>query len=122
MAIAQHFDAVVQDCRVAWRGLRRSPAFTTVAVLTLALGIGINAAVFTVTSAVLFRGFRLVDGNDRILYVGTQNNGRGCCASYPDFLDWRAQSTSFSDMAAVADLQITLSDGTESNAEHYDAT
>jgi len=93
-----------------------------VAVLTLALGIGINAAVFTVTNAVLFRGFRLVDKNDRVLYIGTQKNGRGCCASYPDFLDWRAQATSFSDMGAVADLQITLSDGTESNAEHDDAT
>lgn len=122
MAIAQQLDAVVQDLRVTCRGMRRSPAFTTVAVLTLALGIGINAAVFTVTSAVLFKGFRLVDRNDRILYIGTQKNGRGCCASYPDFLDWRAQATSFSDMGAVADLQITLSDGTESNAEHYDAT
>ena len=122
MTIAQQFDSVVQDLRVAGRGMRRSPAFTIVAVLTLALGVGINAAVFTVTNAVLFKGFRLVDRNDRLLYIGTQKNGRGCCASYPDFLDWRAQATSFSDLGAVADLQVTLSDGTESTAEHYDAT
>jgi putative ABC transport system permease protein len=122
MTIARQLDSMVQDLRVAGRGMRRSPTFTIVAVVTLALGIGINAAVFTVANAVLFKGFRLVDNNDRLLYIGTQKNGRGCCASYPDFLDWQAQATSFSDMGAVADLQITLSDGTESNAEHYDAT
>jgi hypothetical protein len=84
MTIAQLVDSLMQDLRVAGRGMRRSPAFTTVAVLTLALGIGVNAAVFTVTNAVLFKGFRLVARNNRILYIGTQKNGRGCCASYPD--------------------------------------
>jgi putative ABC transport system permease protein len=115
-------DSLAQDVRYGCRGLRRSPGFTTVAVMTLAVGIGVNAAVFTVTDAVLFKGFRLIDGNDRILYIGTQKNGRGCCASYPDFVDWRAQAQSFADMGAVADLQIALSDGTGSGAEHYIAT
>jgi hypothetical protein len=83
------------DPHLTCRSLRRWPAFTTVAVMTLALAIGVNAAVFTVTNAVLFKGFRVVDRNDRILYIGTQKSGRGCCASYPDFLDWRAQATLF---------------------------
>jgi putative ABC transport system permease protein len=122
MAIVHLADSLMQDLRVAGRGMRRSPAFTTVAVLTLAIGIGVNAAVFTVMNAVLFKGFRLVARNDRILYIGTQKNGRGCCASYPDFVDWRTQATSFADMGAVADLQITLSDGSGPGAEHYDAT
>ncbi len=114
-------DSLAQDIRYALRGMRRSPGFTIVAVATLALGIGVNATVFTVTNAVLFKGFRLVERNDRILYIGTQNNGHGCCVSYPDFIDWRAQAKSFEGMGTVADLQITLTD--EGGApERYDAS
>jgi putative ABC transport system permease protein len=116
------FHSLSQDARYADRAMRRAPAFTAVAVATLAIGIGINAAVFSVTDAVLFKGFRLIDRNDRLLYIGTQKNGRGCCASFPDFVDWRAQARSFVDLAAVADRQIALSDGNESGTEHYDAT
>src|SRR5690348_2225369 len=83
------------DVRDAVRALLKNPGFTGVAVVLLALGIGINVAVFTITDATLFKGFRLVDSNERILYIGTQRRGTGCCASYPDFLDWRAQATSF---------------------------
>ena len=121
MHLAGSLDSLAQDIRSSLRDMRRAPAFTAVAVLTLAVGIGVNTTVATVTSAVLFKGFRLVERNDRILYIGTQNNGRGCCASYPDVLDWRAQSRSFADMAAAADLQITVRDANGA-AEHYDAT
>jgi putative ABC transport system permease protein len=114
-------DSLSQDIRFGLRGMRRSPAFTTIAVTTLAIGIGVNAAVFTLTNAVLFKGFRSVARNDRILYIGTQNHGRGCCVSYPDFLDWRAQAHSFEDLGAVADLQIVVSDAGGA-PEHYDAT
>ena len=86
---------VTRDIHFALRALRRSPAFTLTAVLMLALGIGVNAMVYTVTSAVLFNGFPLVKDNDRIVYL---TSGVGCCLSYPDFLDWRAQATSFSGM------------------------
>lgn len=109
------------DLRYAVRSLRRNPGFTIVAVSTLVLGIGINVAVFTVADAVLFKGFRSVRDNDRLLYIGTQKNGRGCCASYSDFLDWQAAATSFAGMGAVADQQISFSDGTGA-PEHYDAT
>lgn len=114
-------DSVGQDVRYAVRTLRRSPGFTLTAVTTLAVGLGLNAAVFTVTSAVLFRGFRGIEANDRIVYIGTQKDGRGCCVSYPDFQDWRAQTQSFDDLGAVADLRITLSD-TEGLTESYSAT
>jgi hypothetical protein len=94
-------DTTVQDVRNAVRALRRSPGFTLTAIATLAIGIGVNAAVFTVTNAVLFKGFRLVEQNDRILYIDTREQGRGCCVSYPDFADWRAQAASFEDIAAA---------------------
>jgi putative ABC transport system permease protein len=100
-------DGIGQDVRYAARALRRSPGFTLTAVATLAVGIGVNAAVFTVTNATLFKGFPLVERNDRILYM---TMSRGCCVSYPDFEDWRAQATSFEGMALVHGSSITFSD------------
>src|SRR5262245_54113520 len=114
-------DDLQRDTAYAVRTLRRSPGFTAMVVTILAVGIGTNVAVFTVTNAVLYRGFQSIDDNDRILYVGTQKDGRGCCASYPDFVDWRAQAKSFQGMGAVADLQINLTDSS-GTPEHYDAS
>src|SRR5262249_26065874 len=84
-------------------------------------GIGVNAAVFTVANAVLFRGFRGIDRNDRILYVHSERNGQYSGVSYPDFEDWRAQARSFEDMGAVADSKITLKDQS-GFPERYTAT
>jgi putative ABC transport system permease protein len=89
---------LLDDIRLSFRTLRQNPGFTAVAVTMLALGIGVNATIFTVTNAVLFKGFPGVAGNDRILYMSTFD---GCCVSYPDFLDWRAQAKSFEGMAVV---------------------
>ncbi|HVW83144.1 MAG TPA: ABC transporter permease [Bryobacteraceae bacterium] len=110
-------ESLFKDLGYALRGLRGNPGFTVVAVATLALGIGVNAAVFTVTKAALFAGFPLVERNDRILYL---SSGRGCCLSYPDFEDWRAQARSFQGMAVVHGVSGILSD--ESGAESYYAT
>ena len=100
-------DGIAQDIQFAVRALRRTPAFTLTAVLMLALGIGVNAMVFTVTSAVLFNGFPIVKDNDRIVYI---TSGVGCCLSYPDFLDWRAQATSFAGMEMVHGLDRAVRD------------
>jgi predicted permease len=100
-------NGIVRDIHFALRALRRSPAFTLTAVLMLALGIGVNAMVYTVTSAVLFNGFPLVKDNNRIVYITT---GVGCCVSYPDFLDWRVQATSFSGMEMVHGLDRAVRD------------
>src|SRR6185436_17907929 len=110
-----------RDVQYALRTLRKSPGFTAAAVLMLAVGIGVNATVFTVTNAVLFKGYPSVVRNDRILYIDTQRNGFGCCVSYPDFEDWRARATSFQDIGAVADLRFAL---TENGGlpETYDAS
>ena len=91
-------ETFIRDVSYAVRALRKNPGFTAVAVMTLALGIGVNATVFTVTKAALFAGFPMVKDNDRVLYL---SSGRGCCVSYPDFEDWREQAKSFERMAIV---------------------
>jgi putative ABC transport system permease protein len=95
------------DVRFSFRTLIDNPGYTLVAVATLALGIGINAAVFTVTNAVLLRGYPGVDPGNRLLYLGT-NRG----LSYPDFEDWKAQARSFRGMAVVSNggLRFILND------------
>ena len=98
-------DSISQDVRYAIRTLRRSPGFTFVAILMLALGIGVNATVFTVTNAVLFKGFPSVVRNDRVVYLST-NKG----VSYPDFADWRDQAKSFEGLALVNGVDLSFSD------------
>ena len=71
------------DLRFGARTLLKNPGFSAVAITMLAVGIGVNATVFTVTNAVLFKGFAGVANNDRLVYI---SNG-GCCVSYPDFQD-----------------------------------
>ena len=84
----------MHEIRLSLRNLFKNPGFAAVAVTMLALGIGVNATVFTVVDGVLFKGFPLVKDNDRLVYI---SNG-GCCISYPDFQDIRAQARSFSGM------------------------
>ncbi|MGE3577967.1 MAG: ADOP family duplicated permease [Vicinamibacterales bacterium] len=95
-------ESLVQDIRYAVRTLLRSPGFTTAAIGTLALAIGLNATVFTVMDAMLFRGYPLVQHNNRLLYLQERDlTKRRCCVSYPDFEDWRTQARSFDGMAYV---------------------
>lgn len=98
----------VQDTRYAVRSLLRSPRFAMTAVATLAIGIGVDTAVFTVTDSVLFKSFPVVKNSDRILYVSTPSS---CCrgVSYPDFEDWRKQATAFRGMALFGTKSATVS-------------
>src|ERR1700733_7579802 len=100
--------SLLSDVRLSIRTLVKNPGFTVVAVATLALGIGVNATVFTVTNAVLFKGFPLVERNDRLVYITPKESN--CCVSYPDFLDYRAQARSFEGMAIVHGVSKVLSD------------
>jgi putative ABC transport system permease protein len=84
----------LQDFRYAFRQLRKHPAFATVAVLTLALGIGANTAMFTVVHAVLLRPLAFHDPA-RLVLVAERNNFNTISVSYQNYLDWRDQSRSF---------------------------
>jgi predicted permease len=91
-----------QDLKFGGRLLLKNRAFTAVAVLTLALGIGANATVFTIVNAVLFKGLPIDDPDRVVVIMGTSSarNQPQTGVSYPDFLDWRAQSKSFKELAA----------------------
>jgi len=95
-------EAFVQDIRYGLRTLRKSPGFTSVAVLTLALGIGASTAIFSVVESVLWRPLPFPE-SERLAALWSTNlkqTWRAEPASPADFLDWRAQSTAFEQLAA----------------------
>ncbi len=99
-----------QDARVALRLLRRTPVFTTAAVLTLALGIGANTAVFSVVESVLLRPspFRAPDRLVMLWETDRDSGTRHEPASWPDVLDFRERSRSFQAIGSMAGEDMTL--------------
>jgi putative ABC transport system permease protein len=104
-----------QDIRYAARSLRKSPGFTLVAALTLALGVGANTAIFGVVNAVMLRPLPFADSG-RLVRIWESNVERGWptfATSHPNFLDWRAQADSFQAMAATYNIGLTWTSGAE---------
>ena len=102
-------DQIFQELRYGLRTLWRDRAFTLTAIVTLALAIGLNVTVFAVMNTMLFRGYPLVQRNDRLVYIQEQYPSGTCCITYLDFEDWRAQAHSFEGMAFVGEKNISLS-------------
>ena len=90
-----------QDIRFGARMLRRNPGFTAVAIITLALGIGANTAIFSVVYAVLLRPLPYKDPGRLVTVWTTEEHRTGYFpASGPDYVDWKSQNHVFEDLAA----------------------
>jgi putative ABC transport system permease protein len=98
---AYWFESLVADLRYALRMLRKSPAFAAIAILTLALGIGANTAIFSVVQGILLAPLPYSEP-DRLVLMWQYNQTlkHAISASYPDFLDWQRNASSFQQMAA----------------------
>jgi len=107
-------DAFLQDVRYAVRTLRKSPTFTIIAVVCLAVGIATNTSVFSCFNAIVLRPFPFTDP-DRLVALWDFNakNGSRDGISYLNYLDWRDQSRSFSGIGAYTGRSVAITEGTE---------
>ena len=102
---------LLQDLRYGARLWARSPGFTAVAVLTLALGIGANSAVFSIVRGLLLEPLPFRDPDRLVLLWEASAGGQRTPVALPNFADWRAEAKSFSALAAYRGDELTLSGG-----------
>src|SRR5688572_18338473 len=96
------------DLKFAVRQLLKNPGFTAVAVLTLALGIGANTAIFSVVDAVLLRPLPY-PGSGKLVWLAERGpDWSGGSLSYPNFIDWRDQQLVFEDFGVYSGNNFTL--------------
>ena len=107
-------DTLIQDVRYSLRGLRKSPGFTTAAVLTLALGIGANAVVFGVLNALILRPLNVPHA--ATLWGLQRGAQQAINHSYPDYLDLRDRNRSFEALAAYNVTSVGLDRGNQPSA------
>jgi putative ABC transport system permease protein len=115
----------IKDIRYAMRGLVKRPAFTIIALLTLALGIGANTAIFSVVNAVLLRPLPFRDP-EQVVMVWEDASFAGFPLNTPapaNYVDWKNQNQSFADMAASAEQSFNLTgDGDPERVTAYAVT
>ena len=101
---------IMRDARHALRMLVRTPAFSVIAMMTFAVGIGVNTAVFSVVNGVLLSPLPYPDA-DRITMVwidNTRERIKEDITSYPNYRDWRDQNSSYAHLAAYSETAFAL--------------
>ena len=101
MGVLTGLETLFEDFRIGVRMLRKNPGFATLAVLTLAIGIAANTAIFGLANAAFFRPLPYPNA-ERLAFLWQNNQRTGQTAglvSYPNYADWRSESHSFADMA-----------------------
>jgi putative ABC transport system permease protein len=111
--------ALLQDLRYALRQLRQSPGFTLAAVLTLAIGIGANTALFSVMDAVVLHPLAVPDLNRVMTIQEQQNRGDLKRAALANYEDWQHQSHSFEELAVHTNADMSLTGA--GDAAHIEA-
>jgi predicted permease len=105
---AEYLSELRQDVRLAFRHLRRAPAFAAVAVLTLVLAIGANTAIFSAVSAVLLRPLPYPDADRLAAIWGTLGDSPRVLLSYPDLMEYRARSRTLEDLGIIRQQSVNL--------------
>ncbi len=105
-----------QDLRYAARMLSKSPAFTAIAVLSLALGIGANTSIFSFVNAVLLRPLPVVEPERLVSVFNSQRDDPYNVSSYPDYVDYRDKNEVFSGLAASANISLSLNSDDQTEA------
>src|SRR6185295_16111790 len=98
----------MNDLRYAIRVLFARPGFSAIAILTLALGIGANTAIFTVVNAVLLRPLPFDDPGRLVLLLERTSQLPTVTTSWPNYVEWRDQSGSFESIAAMRSITMTM--------------
>ena len=104
-------DQLLQDLRYGVRTLVKAPGFTIVAILTLAIGIGANAAIFSVVNAVLLKPVPFPDPDRLVMFMNTIPQGSGRNASPAKFQHWREQTRVVQDVAAFRNNVVNFTGG-----------
>ena len=102
------FETTMQDVRYGFRGIRRSPAFAAVVILTLALGIGATTAIFSVVNTVLLRPLPYPSA-ERLVYLGESDpKAEGISVTWVNYQHWRKENHSFEEMAGFRTAHLSL--------------
>ncbi len=111
-------ESLLKDIRYGLRGIRRSPAFSLIVILTLALGIGLNTALFSVVHAVLLKPLPYPDAERLVWFGETLGRDTGFSVTWVNFKYWRDGNRTFESMAAFQFTGLTMTGHAEPQQTH----